>query len=116
VQLGGTATRIQPGTGEANGTSSVDATLGTNGTTLWQTAPNPSRDIVKLAYRIADAGSVSVKLYNEQGNEVMTLDEGTRDAGDHSVSFSVRGLVSGTYHYTLLANGQTITRSMVVVK
>ncbi|MCC7438765.1 MAG: choice-of-anchor D domain-containing protein, partial [Armatimonadetes bacterium] len=87
VQLGGTATRIQPGTGEANGTSSVDATLGTNGTTLWQTAPNPGRDLVKLAYRIADAGSVSVKLYNEQGKEVMTLDEGTRDAGDHSVSF-----------------------------
>ncbi len=116
VQLGGTATRIQPGTGEANGTSSVDATLGANGTTLWQTAPNPGRDIVKLAYRIAQAGDVSVKLYNEQGKEVMTLEEGTRDAGDHSVSFSVRGLSSGTYHYRLTINGQTVARSMVVAK
>lgn len=116
VQLGGTATRIDPGTGESNGTSSVDATLGANGTTLWQTAPNPGRDLVKLAYRLADAGEVSVKLYNEQGKEVMTLDEGMRDAGDHSVTFNVHNLNSGTYHYRLVINGQTVTRSMVVAK
>jgi len=116
VQLGGTATRIAPGTGEPNGISSVDATLGANGTTLWQSAPNPGRDLVKMAYRLANAGEVSVKLYNEQGKEVMTLDEGARAAGDHSVSFSVRGLSSGTYHYSLTANGQAIVRSMVVVK
>lgn len=116
VQLGGTATRIQPGTGESNGTSSVDATFGANGTTLWQTAPNPGRDLVTLAYRLANAGNVSVKLYNEQGQEVLTLDEGARAAGDHSVSFSVRELNSGSYHYRLSVNGQTITRSMVVAK
>ncbi len=116
VLLGGTATRIQPGTGESNGTSSVDATFGANGTTLWQTAPNPGRDLVTLAYRLANAGNVSVKLYNEQGQEVLTLDEGARAAGDHSVSFSVGELSSGSYHYRLSVNGQTIIRSMVVAK
>lgn len=113
VALGGTGRGIERSGN--NGVSGVEI-LEREGVMLWQTQPNPSQGEVELKYRLAEDGAVELRLYDESGHEVRTLDRGTRESGDHSVRFSVDGLPSGTYHYRLFANGQVLSRSMTVVK
>ncbi|MBL7989495.1 MAG: choice-of-anchor D domain-containing protein [Chlorobi bacterium] len=116
VQLGGTATKIAgtetPGTGLANRDEVSEAA----GVKLWQSRPNPGRDLVEIRYSIAEKGEVKLVLFDERGKQVMMLDEGERELGEHGTIFSVSSLASGTYHYRLVSGGQTLVRTLTVTK
>ena len=50
------------------------------------------------------------------GKVVMTVNEGTKAAGDYKITLDASTLAGGMYHYTL-SNGETsITKAMSVVK
>jgi hypothetical protein len=50
------------------------------------------------------------------GQKVMTLDNGFKPAGPHTVTFNTVELPAGTYYYTLKHNGGSITRMMTIVR
>ncbi|MBK8911128.1 MAG: choice-of-anchor D domain-containing protein [Chlorobi bacterium] len=116
VQLGGTATQIAPFVEPATGTSGADEPMTLGGAMLWQSTPNPARDVVELHYRTAAAGDVVITLYDANGRQAMTIAQGMRDAGQHVAQFSVSNLANGVYRYSLTTNGQTLTGALSVVK
>jgi hypothetical protein len=83
---------------------------------LSQNVPNPFNPTTEISYTLANAGQVSLKVYNLAGERVATLVDGPKGAGHHSVSFDGSQLSSGVYFYTLDAAGRTESRKMLLTK
>ena len=76
--------------------------------------PNPSSGAATIEYALSKPGSVSLRLYSVSGRLVSTIDQGDKDAGPHSVSFAGRSLAAGTYFAVLNAEGQRLTRTIIL--
>jgi len=97
------------------------------GSHLLQNYPNPFNPETWIPFRLKDADSVSIKLYDATGGLVRTLNLGHKDAGvyvsrsaaaywDGRDSFGEQ-VASGVYFYTLQAGKfRATTRKMVILK
>lgn len=87
---------------------------------LSQNFPNPFNPSTTIEYIIAkDNGakqSVLLKVYDILGNEIATLVNEEKEAGNYSVKFSARDLASGIYYYTLRAGEFEETKKMIFLK
>ena len=88
---------------------------------LDQNYPNPFNPITKIKYTIPSEGtslmkSVQLKVYDILGNEVATLVNEEKPAGNYEVEFNGSGLTSGIYFYKLTTNGFNIVRKMLLLK
>ncbi len=81
-----------------------------------QNYPNPFNPTTTIVYGMPTEGNVSVKVYNMLGQLVATPFDGRQPAGNHRLTFDAAGLPSGTYIYTVRANGSEITKQMVLLK
>jgi hypothetical protein len=52
---------------------------------LHQNYPNPFNAVTEICYQIAQAGRITVKIFNPLGQEVRTLVDGRQEVGVHSV-------------------------------
>lgn len=84
--------------------------------TLNQNYPNPFNPSTIISYSVAADGKTRLKVYDIMGSEVATLVDEFKPAGNYEIMFDASGLPSGTYFYTLTANGYTDTKKMVVIK
>ena len=96
--------------------SGVEGETAAGGVALRQSVPNPGREVVEISYVLAARGDVMLALYDGNGRLVRVLDQGAREMGEQKITVDVNGLGSGVYHYRLVANGQTLTRTMTVVR
>ncbi len=87
-----------------------------NGYSLSQNYPNPFNPSTKINYSLVEKGYVTLKVYDMLGNEVATLVDGEKMAGDHSVNFDASKLSSGIYVYQLNVNGVRISNKMTLMK
>lgn len=88
---------------------------------LRQNYPNPFNPETSIAYTVGSRGSVTLKVYDLLGREIMTLVDGVKDPGEYEVTFSTAdgnasGLASGVYLYRLQSTGHTETRKFVVLR
>jgi hypothetical protein len=83
---------------------------------LQQNYPNPFNPSTVISYTIANAGNVSLRVYNMLGQEVVTLVNGYQAANTYSVNFNASNLASGVYMYQLEAGNNVITKKMVLMK
>jgi len=84
---------------------------------LKQNYPNPFNPVTTIEYSMPFADHVSIKVYDIQGNEVQTLFDEYRIAGDHSFVFNAEDFSSGIYIYILqTGNGIVNTNKMVLLK
>ena len=91
------------------------------GNTLGQNTPNPASTRTTIPYTLAEPGThVVLQLLDARGGLVATFDQGSREAGDHSVAIDVATLAPGTYLYQLKVTtpgGERISsRGMQVVR
>ena len=84
--------------------------------TLAPNYPNPFNPSTTIDFTLAQPAAVEVTIYDLTGSRVVTLADGNRPAGSHSVTWNAANQSSGIYFYTLRADGQSITRKMVLVK
>lgn len=91
--------------------------------TLEQNYPNPfsagslsgnPETVIRFALPVA--GDVRLDIFNSAGERIVTLAEGPREEGVHSVKFSADGLASGIYFYTLEAGGKKLTGKMMLLR
>lgn len=78
--------------------------------------PNPVRDRAQIAYRLAAPAAVRLVLFDADGREAATLDEGTRGPGNHTIEIRAAALPSGVYQCRLVAGDAAIVRRVVIAK
>ena len=98
---------------------------------LEQNYPNPFNPNTKIKYTIpnvtlsgVEGSRVQLKIFDVLGNEVATLVDGYKPAGNYEIEFDATKLSSGVYYYQLKAgdpssgSGQSFiqTRKMIILK
>ncbi len=83
---------------------------------LTQNYPNPFNPTTNINFKIPQSGFVSLKVYNILGDEVATLVNGVKPAGNYTVNFNAASLASGVYFYRLQAGNFTQNRKMILLK
>lgn len=66
--------------------------------------PNPTNGTIMFRFRVSCSGHVTVKIYDLQGREVMTVVDKLLPAGKHEVGFNTRALPPGVYIYKMLSD------------
>ena len=83
---------------------------------LKQNYPNPFNPSTVINYSIPFRTHVSLKVYNSLGQEVVTLVNGVKNAGNYSTNFIAKDLSSGIYYYSLIAGKYTSVKKMILLK
>lgn len=78
--------------------------------------PNPVTDEAVIGYTLGARQQVTLELYDNAGVRVMTMNDGTREAGDHTIALDLRGLPSGVYTYVLHAGAYHASRRVTIVR
>jgi hypothetical protein len=94
----------------------------TPGTTLGLTSyPNPFNPATTIRYSLAEQGRVRLRVFNVLGQEIASLVDDIRAAGDYETSWTGTtdhgaAVPSGVYFLSLEALGKMETRSVVYMK
>ena len=83
---------------------------------LEQNYPNPFNPSTTINYSIAHNGIVSLKVYDVLGNEIVTLVNEEKQAGNYVVEFGANGLTSAIYFYKLQSGDFIGTKKMLLLK
>ncbi len=83
---------------------------------LQQNYPNPFNPSTVISYQLPIDSKVQLKVYDILGTEVITLVNEIKSAGKYDVVFDAGKLSSGTYFYTIIADGFVQTKKMLLVK
>ena len=83
---------------------------------LAQNYPNPFNPTTTIAFSVPTKAHVELSVYNIMGAKVATLQNGDMEAGSHRVNFDSGNIAAGVYFYRLKADGQTLTRKMILMK
>ena len=85
-------------------------------TQLHQNYPNPFNPSTAIRYELPAAEHVRLDVFDVSGRNVKVLVDGTRPAGTHTARFDAGGLPSGLYVYRLQAGGNTIVKTMHLIR
>jgi len=84
---------------------------------LYQNYPNPFNPATNIKFDLPNSGNVSLKVYDQLGNEMNSLVNEFKAAGSYEVSFNASEFASGVYYYKLItSNGISIAKRMMLVK
>jgi len=84
---------------------------------LEQNFPNPFNPSTVINFELNRATNVSLEVYNVVGQKVATLiNDETRSAGRHTISFDGSSLSSGIYIYRLVTPQESLTKRMTLIK
>ncbi|MCW8809563.1 MAG: T9SS type A sorting domain-containing protein [Ignavibacteriaceae bacterium] len=91
---------------------------------LYQNYPNPFNPSTKIKFTIPSVIAretkqsqlVTLKIYDVLGNEISTLVNEEKAAGNYEVDFIADGLPSGIYFYKLQAGSFVETKKMILLK
>lgn len=89
---------------------------------LKQNYPNPFNPITSIRYKIPFMRGnkrndpVALRVYDLLGNEIATLVNENKPAGEYEIGFNASQLASGVYLYRLSTGSFTQTRRMIVLK
>ncbi len=84
--------------------------------TLGQNYPNPFNPVTEIHYAIAAPGRVHVALYNALGQQVRSLVDEYKPAGQYQIKVMAGDLTSGVYFYRIQCNEFSQVRKMVLMK
>jgi len=83
---------------------------------LFNNYPNPFNPSTTIYYSIPEETNVSIKVYNEVGEEVAELLNETKARGIYSLIFDASNYSSGVYIYKMSTSSFTKSRKMILAK
>lgn len=83
---------------------------------LSQNYPNPFNPETTINYTLPVDGKVSLKVFNSIGQEVLTLVDGEKKAGNYIARLNASSLSSGVYFYILKVGEKSLVKSMTIIK
>ena len=84
--------------------------------TLFQNYPNPFNPTTKISWQSPVGGWQSLKVFDVLGNEVATLVDEYKPAGNYEVEWDASGFPSGVYFYQLKSGSFVETKKMILLK
>jgi hypothetical protein len=83
---------------------------------LEQNYPNPFNPTTSIQYAIGSRQIITLKVYDVLGNEIATLVNEEKPAGEYEVEFNASELTSGIYFYQLKSGSFVETKKMILLK
>jgi hypothetical protein len=83
---------------------------------LEQNYPNPFNPSTTIKFRLPASNYVSLKIYNLAGQEIETLVNEYRKAGEYEINLTAEGLPSGIYFFQLKAGKYSETKKLILLK
>jgi len=88
---------------------------------LMPCSPNPASRDARFSFSLANQGKVDLSVFNVLGQKVATVYSGQMAAGQHSISWNLKGqrgeaLPNGVYFYNLSDGSRSSTRRMLILK
>ncbi|MFZ1519200.1 MAG: T9SS type A sorting domain-containing protein [Ignavibacteriaceae bacterium] len=87
-----------------------------NNFSLEQNYPNPFNPSTNIQYAISNKQFVQLKVYDMLGNEIATLVNEEKTAGNYEINFNASKFSSGVYFYKLNAGSLIETKKMILIK
>ena len=86
--------------------------------TAWMlnSKPNPNNGDMTIQFAVTKPGMTSLYIRDAIGREIARYNAGMMDIGNYEHAFSLQNVSSGLYYVTMEQAGQTITRSMTIIK
>ncbi|MFH1213024.1 MAG: CotH kinase family protein [Candidatus Neomarinimicrobiota bacterium] len=81
-----------------------------------QNYPNPFNPKTQICYSVPQNSNISLKVFNLLGQEVATLFEGVRPAGNYTAILDGSKLTSGVYFYRMESGNFMETKKLVLLK
>ncbi|MFA8342887.1 MAG: T9SS type A sorting domain-containing protein, partial [Rhodothermaceae bacterium] len=78
--------------------------------------PNPFNPTTKIKYSIKEDSNVKIVVYNILGQQVQTLVDEEKLAGNYQVTFNAKRLPSGLYYCKITTNKENKTIKMILTK
>lgn len=86
------------------------------GALLLQNYPNPSSGLTNISYSLENSAMIIFELMDVTGKKVSSFTEGYKSQGIHSIQIDTESMNAGIYFYSIVVNGNRITKKMVVTK
>lgn len=86
------------------------------GFALEQNYPNPFNPSTKISYKLPVSSNVTLKVFNSLGEEVRTLIDEQKEAGNYELEFNAENIPSGIYFYQLKTGTFIQTKKMMLMK
>lgn len=83
---------------------------------LFDNYPNPFNPSTIIKYLLKNDGRVTVKIFNSLGEELRTLVDEIKSAGNYEVAFRANNLPSGVYIYRMQSGGFVSSKKMLLIK
>ena len=83
---------------------------------LCQNYPNPFNPVTIINYQLTMNNFVTLKVFNALGEEVATLINEDKLAGEYNTEFNGVNLPSGIYFYQLSAGNHMQTKKMILLR
>ncbi len=83
---------------------------------LYQNYPNPFNPATRIDYQLKIAQFIKLVVYDTTGAEVVTLDQGWKEAGSYSKTFGDGRYPSGIYYCRLNSGSYKQTIKMILIK
>ncbi len=88
-----------------------------NDFSISQNFPNPFNPVTQINFSVAKTSEIKIKIYDILGNIVNEPVNQIISAGEYRLDFNGANLSSGSYFYSLIADGKTIsTKKMLIIK
>lgn len=87
-----------------------------NGYSLLQNYPNPFNPSTNITFSIGVKSFVSLKIFDQIGNEVATIINNELPAGSHTRQWYPDNIASGVYFYRIQAGEFTSTKKLVLIR
>jgi hypothetical protein len=95
--------------------SAVEEVTYESGVQLLQNWPNPFNDVTRIQYRLDETSDVTFEVFDMSGRLVYAEDHGRIPAGiAQTFEFSSKSLSAGVYTYSIVANGERVTRKLTI--
>ncbi len=102
---------------------SVSATLPTSvnelhtyGISMGQNAPNPFSGLTTITYEIPNASDVVFTVHDISGRVVLENAYTNISAGTHTLNVNASDFSKGIYFYSIRANGQSLSKKMMITE
>ncbi|MCB9082608.1 MAG: hypothetical protein H6555_12955 [Lewinellaceae bacterium] len=95
-------------------TAAVPASGVVAGETSYRLYPNPTAEVIRLDYTLAQAGPVRIALYTAAGEQVAILADGQQGAGRYTLATEGRQLPPGIYYCFLELGGKQYLERVIL--